>query len=540
MTSVALPAERLTHRQVLIIFSGLVLGMLLAALDQTIVATALPTIVGDLGGLDKLAWVVTAYLLTSTASVPLYGKIGDLYGRKRVFQFSIAVFLVGSALCGLSQNMAELIAFRALQGIGGGGLIVTAQAIIGDVVSPRERGRYQGYTGAIFAMASIAGPLLGGFFTDSLSWRWIFYINLPVGVLALIVTSIVLQQPRRRTEHRIDYLGSTLLIVAVTGMLLVTVWGGTQYAWGSVPIIGLSVASLAVTFAFVRQEQRATEPVLPLRLFRSRVFVISALAGVILGAVMYASIVYLPLYLQVVQGESATRSGVLLIPLMLGLICSSIVSGRIISDTGRYRIFPIMGTALLTVGVLLLSRLDSNTPLPLIFFDMAVTGIGIGMVMQVLVLAVQNEVAYRDLGVATSSVNFFRSMGGAFGTAAFGTLLTTRIEQFVPHFVSAERLAQVKSASKLLSESPEQLRQLPSDIHHGLTQAFVRSFDEVLLWAVPLAAIAFLITWFVREEPLREHAHVTSLDIGDGEGSTPEPAITPLSPALEAEAGPLL
>jgi EmrB/QacA subfamily drug resistance transporter len=521
----ALPAARLSHRQVLIIFSGLVLGMLLSALDQTIVATALPTIVGDLGGLNKLSWVVTAYLLTSTASVPLYGKIGDLYGRKLVFQFAIGVFLVGSALCGLSQNMVQLIAFRALQGIGGGGIIVTAQAIMGDVVSPRERGRYQGYMGGVFAMASVAGPLLGGFFTDSISWRWIFYINLPLGVLALIVTSIVLDLPRRRAEHQIDYLGSTLIVAEVSCLLLVTVWGGTQYPWRSVQIVGLSLASVALVIGFIWQERRAAEPILPLRLFRVRVFTIASLAGVILGAVMYASIVFLPLYLQIVNGESATRSGVLIIPLMLGLICSSIVSGRIISSTGRYRVFPVAGTAILSIGVFLLSRLNSGTPQPVLFFDMAVTGIGMGLVMQVLVIAVQNEVHYRDLGVATSSVNFFRSMGGAFGTALFGTLLTTRIAHFVPHFISADRLATVQNAGHLLAESPQQLRQLPADVHHGLIAAFVRSFDEVLLWAVPFAVAAFLITWLLREHPLREHAHL------DGEAA---PAGAPASASTAA------
>ncbi len=376
-------AAALSHRQIQIVFIGLMGGMLLASLDQTVVATALPTIVGELGGLQHLSWVITAYLLASTASMPLYGKLSDLYGRKLLFQIAIGIFLVGSILSGFSQNMLQLILSRGMQGLGAGGIMIMAQAVIGDIVAPRERGRYQGYMGTVFGVSAVAGPLLGGFFTDHLTWRWVFYINIPIGAAALIVTSTVLRLPYQRLSHRIDYLGAALMVSGVSALLLLTSWGGVEYAWGSPTIIGLGVAGVILLGVFLLQEGRATEPLLPLRLFREWIFSVGSSISFIVGMAMFGAVAYLPIYFQVVRGTSATVSGLRLFPLMIGVVLMSIASGQIISKIGRYRMFPIIGTAIMVVGTYLLSRLGVGTSPWEAAAYMLLLGVGLGMVMQV-------------------------------------------------------------------------------------------------------------------------------------------------------------
>jgi EmrB/QacA subfamily drug resistance transporter len=497
---------QLSHRQVLLVFSGLMLGMLLASLDQMIVSTALPTIVGELGGLEHLSWIITAYLLTSTTSMPLYGKLSDLFGRKLLFQFAISVFLVGSLLSGASQNMLELIAFRAVQGLGAGGIMTMAQAMIGDIISPRERGRYQGYLGTVFALSSVAGPLLGGLFTDHLTWRWVFYINLPLGLLALVVTQTVLKLPFQRQEHPIDYLGSALMVGGISSLLLVTTWGGTEFPWGSPEIIGLSVAGVVLVCLFLVQETRAPEPLLPLRLFKEHVFSVGAVIMFVLGLAMFGSVAFLPIYLQVVGGASATTSGLRMVPLMLGVVVTSILAGQMITKTGKYRFFPISGTAITTLGLYLLSRLDAGSgPLEVSTY-MVVLGVGLGMIMQVIVLAVQNAVPYRDLGIATAGANLFRSLGAAFGVAIFGSVLNNRLDYYLPRLIPTSALNGISSAA--LTASPAQLRTLPAPVLHGVIEAFSRSLSTVFLWAVPVVVVSFLASWLLREIPLREHAHV--------------------------------
>ena len=459
----------LTHRQILSIFSGLMLGMLLASLDQTIVATALPTITGELGGVDHLSWVVTSYLLASTVSTPLYGKLGDLFGRKTLFQIAIVIFLIGSALCGIAQTMNQLILFRFVQGLGAGGLIVLAMAIMAEIVSPRERGRYQGYFGALFGASSVAGPLLGGFLTDHASWRWVFYVNLPIGILALVVTASKLPASVKRSNPSVDVLGAVLLTSAITSIILFTTWGGSEYAWDSPLILGLIVASVVLVASVIAVERRAADPIIPMHLFRVRSFNIATSVSFILGVAMFGAISFLPLFLQEVHGTSATNSGLLLMPLMLGLLSASVVSGQVISRTGRYKVFPVVGTALAAVAMYLLSTMDEGTSNNTVTLYMIVLGVGIGLSMQTLILSVQNSVAVHELGVGTSSVSFFRSMGGSMGVAVFGAIFNSRIG--------------------VVSEASA------SDFADALTTVF--------LYATPLLLVAFGLTWALHEVPLR-------------------------------------
>ncbi|MCH5677056.1 MDR family MFS transporter [Streptomyces gilvus] len=503
---------------VLVSIGALLLGMLLAALDQTIVSTALPTIVSDLGGLEHLSWVVTAYLLASTAATPLWGKLGDQYGRKRLFQTAIVIFLVGSALCGMAQNMPQLIAFRAVQGLGGGGLMVLSMAIVGDVVPPRERGRYQGLFGAVFGATSVLGPLLGGLFTEHLSWRWVFYVNLPVGVVALTVIAAVLRIPRKDTRHTIDYLGTLLIASVATCLVLVASLGGTTWSWGSPQIVGLAVLGVLLAVVFVQVERTAAEPVLPLKLFRVRTFTLSAVISFIVGFAMFGAMTYLPTFLQVVQGVTPTLSGVHMLPMVFGLLLSSTVSGQIVSRTGRWKVFPIAGTAVTTIGLLLLHQLDENSSTAVMSTYFFVFGLGLGLVMQVLVLIVQNAVSYEDLGVATSGATFFRSIGASFGVAIFGTVFASRLSDKLADAFRGARLPGGVSADALKSD-PRGIGSLPPALRAPAVHAYASSITDVFLYAAPVALLGFLLAWFLKEDKLR--GSVTAPDVTETLASNP-------------------
>jgi len=501
----------------MVIVTALMLAMLLAALDQTIVSTALPRIASDLKGLSKYSWVATSYLLTSAIATPIYGKISDMFGRKKIFQIAIIIFLVGSALCGLSQNMNQLIAFRGLQGLGAGGLMTLVFAIIGDIVPARQRGRYQGYFGAVFAASSVIGPLLGGFFADAhaifgvAGWRWIFYINVPIGLVALSAIGARLHLPVHKTEHQVDYAGASLLAVSVVSLLLATVWGGVDYPWGSSQIIGLFTASALTALLFIWREQRAAEPILPLRLFKNDVFRVTTLLSLVVGIVMFGALIFLPQYQQIVRGDSATKSGLMLLPLIGGLMLASLSSGRIISKIGRYRLFPIIGCSFITVAFWLFSHITATTPRWELGIWMVILGMGIGQVMPVLTLAVQNSADRRDLGTATSSVVFFRTIGSSLGAAMFGAILTNRLVAHISQALPGSLGAQAAGG---LKHSAASVKLLPPAVQHTVFKAFAQSFHDVFLVGIPFAVAALLIALALKETPL----HSTAREMAEGEG----------------------
>jgi EmrB/QacA subfamily drug resistance transporter len=491
--------ERGSRRDVLVAFSAMMLATLLAALDQTIVATALPRIATDLHGFSDLSWVVTAYLVSSTVTVPLYGKLSDLYGRRRLFVVSISIFVAGSMLCAVAQSIGQLVAFRALQGIGAGGLLPLSQAAIADLFSPRERGRYQGFIGSMWATAAVAGPLLGGTLTDLASWRWIFLLNLPLGALALVVvlrTMPATFQPRR---HEIDYAGAASLSVCVIALLLATSWGGATYAWDSPEVLGAVLIGAAALAAFLRLERRADEPLLPLGLFRQPVFAVTSSASLIIGALLFGVTIYVPVFVQGVLGQSATHSGVVLIPLSLGWVASSFVSGQLVARTGRYRVFPIVGTGLVLCGVLVLAWIDAGTSGATVAGALVVMGLGMGVTWPIYVVATQNAVDPADLGVATATLQFFRTMGGSLAVAALGALLSSRLAAELPAHVGRAAAARIDTNDVIQGAGAH----VASALRTGIEEALAASLHLVFVVLIPLAAIGIALALALKERPLR-------------------------------------
>jgi EmrB/QacA subfamily drug resistance transporter len=507
----------LAPREVLIVLPGLLLTILLAMLDNLIVSTALPRIVGDLGGVAHLSWVVTAYILASTITTPFYGKLGDMYGRKKFFVAAIVIFLVGSALSGLSQSMTELIAFRALQGLGAGGLLVSAMATLGDIVSPRERGRYMGYMMVVMMFATIGGPLLGGFITTSFSWRWIFYINLPVGGAALAYLLATLRVPAKTVSHKVDYLGGGLLAVAVTALILLATWGGTQYAWSSAQIVGLGLVTVAAGAAFCVVETRAAEPMLPLHVFRNGNFSLSMVLTFLTGLAMFGAMTFLPLYQQTVQGASPTVSGLMLTPMMAGSAITSMLAGQVTTRTGRYKVFPILGGALLAVGLFLLSRLGVDTSRVTSGLYYVVLGLGLGFLMQMVSLIAQNSVQQRDMGVASSARMFFQQIGGSLGVAAFGAVFASRLTSSLR--AAAGPGVHISASGGQLD--PATVNQLPAPIKHDVLYAIAHAVQVVFVWAAPSAVLIFLLALLIKEVPLRGRTPAQ----GTGEAASQQPEL---------------
>lgn len=507
------PELLLTPRRRNLVFLAVLFGMLLAALDQTIVATALPTVVADLGGAGHQSWVVTSYLLASTIVTAVVGKVGDLFGRKVVFQAAVLFFLAGSVLCGLSGSMTMLVAARALQGIGGGAMMVTATALIGEVIPLRDRGRYQGALGAVFGVTTVIGPLLGGFFTDHMSWRWAFWINVPVGILVLVIAAGAIPAlVRSGRRPAIDYVGILFVGLGASGLTLATSWGGGEYAWTSPMIIGLFIGSITALVLFVRAETRAAEPILPMRLFRSPVFTVCCVLSFIVGFAMLGALTFLPTFMQFVDGVSATESGLRTLPMVAGLLITSTGSGALVGRTGRYKIFPVMGTAIMVVGFLLLSRMDATTPFVLQSLYLFILGTGIGLCMQVLILTVQNTSRFDDLGVATSGVTFFRTIGSSFGAAIFGSLFA--------NFLSSRLVTAIaeSGAPPAAGESPKVLHELPPEIAAPIVEAYADSLGLVFLCAAPVALLGFVVSLFLKEVPLQELDPTAAVDMGEGFG----------------------
>jgi EmrB/QacA subfamily drug resistance transporter len=499
-------STKFTHRETIIIIAGLMLGMFLAALDQTIVATALPRMAADLQGVSHLSWVVSAYLLTSTAVTPIYGKLSDLYGRKRMLQIAITLFVVTSLLCGIASSMAQLILFRALQGLGGGGLLAMAHATIADVISPRDRGRYQGYIASVFAAASVVGPVLGGLFVDHLTWRWVFWINLPIGIGALIASQATLTGlAAKRVRHKIDYLGAILIVSAVCCVLLVTTMGGEEVPWNSVVIKVLGLGAVVLFLGCILQERKASEPILPPRLFNNPVFVVANSANLLISVCMLGGIVFMPLFLQLACSMQADASGLMLIPLTGGTVTGAISAGQLVAKTGRYKIFPLIGLATNAFGLLLMATVTAATPLPYTCVYLAVSGLGIGLIMPALLVAVQNSVDARDIGSGTASITFFRSMGGSFGVALFGAVLIGRLDGLIARIPGGDALGSAPGTD-LLHAGPDAISSVPLALRAAVTDAISQAFHGVFVMAACLSFVAFVIVLFLKELPLRTSA----------------------------------
>ncbi|MGZ4458464.1 MAG: MDR family MFS transporter [Nocardioidaceae bacterium] len=515
----------LSHKQILVVMGGLMVGMFLSALDQSIVGTALPRITSELGGLDKLSWVVTAYMLCATASTPLWGKISDLYGRRLLFQIAIVTFIVGSLLAGFSHNIEELIGFRAIQGLGGGGLMALAMATIGDVIPPRERGRYQGYFAAVFGTSSVLGPVLGGWFADGPGWKWIFFMNVPIGLVALVITSAALKIPHVRRNHKIDYLGAAVVVASVCSFLLYTAWAGPDHGWTSGLALALLAAGILLAVAFVLVELRAEEPIIPMRLFGNSIFSISNLFGFLIGIAMFGSMIFIPVYLQVVDGMSPTKSGLAMVPMVIGIFSTSITAGQLMTRNGRYKIYPILGAAIVIGALFMLAQLDASSPYWFAGLAMYVMGAGLGFTMQVLITVVQNSVERTDIGVATSSVAFFRQMGGSFGTALFGAILSSRL---AVHIADAMKglPAGAASSSKVgdVANNVQAIRALPEPVHSLVTGAFSASLHDTFISAVPLVAVALVVALFLKEKPLGTRESQAAAPAGAA-AAAPEPEV---------------